>query len=85
MDEDDFGPLTPREAYVLRLRRGLGHPGGKLQNVERPTHPPKSWTVDPAERGRSFTLKEIGHELEYSVERIRQIEKAALAKLKRGL
>lgn len=58
--------LKPREQMVIKMRMGLG----KIENGD-----PAEWTV-------SHTLDEIGTELGLTRERIRQIEKASLQKLK---
>lgn len=58
--------LKPREQIVIKMRMGLG----KVSNG------------DPADWSETHTLDEVGAELGLTRERVRQIEKASLQKLK---
>lgn len=58
--------LKPREQIVIKMRMGLG----KISNG------------DPADWSETHTLDEVGAELGLTRERVRQIEKASLQKLK---
>lgn len=58
--------LKPREQIVIKMRMGLG----KVSNG------------DPANWSETHTLDEVGAELGLTRERVRQIEKASLQKLK---
>lgn len=58
--------LKPREQIVIKMRMGLG----KVSNG------------DPADWNETHTLDEVGAELGLTRERVRQIEKASLQKLK---
>ena len=58
--------LKPREQVVIKMRMGLG----KIANG------------DPADWSETHTLDEVGAELGLTRERVRQIEKASLQKLK---
>lgn len=58
--------LKPREQVVIKMRMGLG----KVENG------------DPADWAEVHTLDEVGAELNLTRERVRQIEKASLQKLK---
>ncbi len=58
--------LKPREQIVIKMRMGLG----KVENGD-----PINWT-------KTHTLDEVGAELNLTRERVRQIEKASLQKLK---
>ena len=58
--------LKPREQAVIKMRMGLG----KVANG------------DPADWSETHTLDEVGAELGLTRERVRQIEKASLQKLK---
>jgi RNA polymerase sigma factor (sigma-70 family) len=80
----DFGPVTPEEPAAS------GHP--RVDEFLRPGHTlltPREKTVlirrYCPEEGRAGTLEQVGHELGLSKERVRQLQTAALGKLRVAL